>query len=264
MTRTIRISLAVAVVALCCLLVAWLDAAALSKGHERTMDRVEVVVTDSTLHSFVSKSDVEEILREECGTLVGVRLDSLGLRHLETALKGNGAIRSCEAYSTPDGVLHIDVSQREPIILFDTGKSKHYADKEGYLFPKVGDAKDDVTMIDGALPIDVPEGFRGVPETEDQRNWLKGIISMMDFLKGKPAWANAIKRISIDADGNLVLYPREGKETFLFGHPTDIAAKFAKVEDYYKYIAPTKDEGYYGVVNVKFDGQIVCTPAKKR
>lgn len=261
MTRTVGICVGAGILAVSALLVLWLDALSTAERHRRTIGKVEVAVSDSTLRSFVSTADVEKALQEECGTLVGLRLDSVKLRGIETALEGRGAILDSDAYTTPDGVLHVEVTQREPVILFDTGHAKYYADKDGFMFPLAGDGDEGVTVIDGALPITIPAGFKGRPETDEERDWLDGMISMMEWLKEKTTWAGAIKRISIDGDGELVLYPREGKERFLFGQPTDIAAKFSRMEDYYRYIVPSKDSGFYATVNVKFDRQIVCTHA---
>lgn len=261
MTRPVGICVAAGILAVSGLLVMWLDALSSAECHGRTIDKVEVAVTDSTLRSFVRTADVEKVLQEECGTLVGLRQDSVKLRGIESTLEGRGAILSSDVYTTPDGILHVEVTQREPVIMFDTGSARYYADRDGFMFPLAGDGDERVTVIDGTLPITIHDGFKGRPDSEEERGWLDGMISMMEWLKYKTTWAGAIKRISIDGDGELVLYPREGKERFLFGQPTDIAAKFSRMEDYYRFIVPSKDAGFYGTVNVKFDRQIVCTPA---
>ena len=62
----------------------------------------------------------------------------------------------------------------------------------------------------------------------------------------------------MENDGRLVLVPRNGKERFRFGRPEEFASKFAKMEDYYKFIAPEKGEGFYKYVDVSIDGQIIC------
>ena len=54
------------------------------------------------------------------------------------------------------------------------------------------------------------------------------------------------------------MVPRTGKEKFIFGSPHDWQDKFARMERYYRYIAPAKEEGWYSTVNVKYPGQIIC------
>ena len=51
---------------------------------------------------------------------------------------------------------------------------------------------------------------------------------------------------------------RDGNERFIFGSPSGVDDKLARMEKYYKYILPEKGQGYYKTVNVKFDKQIIC------
>lgn len=260
----VRMTLAATILAALLLLVAWLSAMSGEVRRERTVTGVDIAVLDSSSRKFVTAEDVSKVIGETCGTILGQRLDSIPLRRIEESLEGRGAIRTGEAYTTPDGILHVEITQREPVIMFRTDSSEYYADKDGYVFPHIGKYSQSVTVIDGALPMDIPAGFRGKPETEKEQQWLAGMIGMMQWIQGEPLWKGAIKRISVDRDGDLTLYPREGKERFLFGHPDNIEKKFSRMEDYYRYIVPSKEEGYYTTVNVKFRGQIVCSRDGKK
>jgi cell division protein FtsQ len=81
---------------------------------------------------------------------------------------------------------------------------------------------------------------------------------MVTFMEASKVWAENISQITVKPGGDLVMVPREGKEVFIFGQPTDVAAKFEKIGRYYTAIVPDKGEGYYSTVNVKFKDQIVC------
>ena len=71
-------------------------------------------------------------------------------------------------------------------------------------------------------------------------------------------WEKNIGEILADGEENLVLVPKQGRERFLFGPPVRVQEKFALMEAYYRTVAPSRDEGYYGVVDLRYKGQLVC------
>jgi hypothetical protein len=115
-----------------------------------------------------------------------------------------------------------------------------------------------VPVRDGAVPIKATEGYKGAPATEEEKAWITGVISLVQYMEKTRIWAENIVQMHVEDDGDIVMIPREGNERFIFGSPVDAAAKFGRMADYYRYILPDKGEGYYRTVNVKFDKQIVC------
>ena len=60
----------------------------------------------------------------------------------------------------------------------------------------------------------------------------------MDFLSRNRRWDDAIAQIHINENGHLMIVPRKGRERFYMGRPEEFDRKFAKIEDYYRYIVP--------------------------
>ena len=114
-----------------------------------------------------------------------------------------------------------------------------------------------VPVIDGALPLTVPRGFKGTLTDAEQQAWLARILHLVNYMEGT-VWQQNISQIHVNKDGDLVLYPREGKERFLFGSPTQVEAKFALMEAYYESVAPSKAPGWYSLVDVRHRKQLVC------
>ena len=220
--------------------------------------KVEIEVADSARLGFVTADDIRRILAESCPPVTGRKLDSVDLAGIEKVLNARGAVQGAQAWTTGDGTVHVSVSQRNPVLLLRRGSDSWYADSEGYLFPKSKDVEISVPTVDGDIPLGIRSDFRGMPEAPKEKAWLEGMLRMSRFLQGNKEWRRAIREIKVDSGGELVLYPVKGKERFLFGRPEDFESKFARMEDYYRYIVPARGEDYYSSVNVKFDGQIVC------
>ena len=222
----------------------------------KTCDGVNLIYTDE--YRFVDLDDVKGWLDKGYGTYIGQRLDSIQLHKVEKVLNAQSAILKTEAYVTDDGKLNVSISQREPVLRFQTGDYGFYADVNGYIFPLQDNYTKKVPVVDGNLPINCPKGYKGAPRSEEERLWVNRVISMASYIQDSKLWNGRIVQIHVDENGDLILIPRDGNERFIFGSPTGVDDKLSRMEKYYKYILPEKGQGYYKTVNLKFDKQIIC------
>ncbi len=218
-----------------------------------TCSGLEVEFTDS--YNFVTEDDIKEWISAFYGNYIGQRLDSVGLAGIEKLLDSKSAVLKSEAYTTPDGVLNIKLSQREPVLRFQKADTGFYIDERGYIFPLQENYSARVPIIDGHIPIFYAEGYKGEPRDEKEAEWLSSVLRMVNYMKSCKIWSNNIVQISVNENMDLILVPREGNEKFIFGGPDDFEDKFSRIEKYYQYIQPDKE---YTSVCVKYDNQIIC------
>ena len=198
---------------------------------------------------FVTKEDVAGMMDKGYGPYIGVRLDSLDLGKIEEMMLSKGIVKSCEAWTTRDGILHISVVQRVPKLMFKNGDDGYYIDSEGFTMPLHPTWTADVPVIEGNAP-DLRDS--------SNREWGVGVLELMDWISSSKKWKDKIAKVSVNRDGDLVLNPVEGSERFIFGAPDAKEEKFARIEKYYSHIVPYKGEGYYKSVNLKYNKQIIC------
>lgn len=209
--------------------------------------------------SFVSEQDVKDYLKNYYGPYIGERIDSMNLDRMESVLDRRSAIKKSQAWTTDDGILHIGISQRDPVVRFQKSSSNgFYADDRGFIFPLQKAYTPLVPVVSGKIPLSASAGYKGEPANEAERAWMDGILALLDYVKGSRQWSEGISEIRVAENGDLVLIPREGRERFIFGSPDEAKAKFDRIEKYYRYIKPSKDSGWYGSVNVKYRDQIIC------
>ena len=84
------------------------------------------------------------------------------------------------------------------------------------------------------------------------------MIDLVNYMENSRTWKDKIVQITVCDGGELIMVPREGTERFHFGQPDEIQEKFRKMEKYYTAVVPAKGEKEYSVVNLEYDGQIVC------
>lgn len=219
---------------------------------------LDVAILDSMENSFVSKADVKGFLDKEYGGYVGKVADSIDLVRIEDIIDGRSAVLKSQAYITRDGVLHVNVTQRKPVVRFQKKDGGFYADAEGFIFPLQRTYASHVHVIDGNIPIAANSGYKGAIEDPKQKEWFDNMMNIVNFIENSRKWKDKIVQISVDENMDVILIPREGNERFIFGQPVQIEEKFMKMEKYYTHIIPAKGEGYYKTVDLKYRGQVVC------
>lgn len=223
----------------------------LGASHRKpiTCKGLSICIPDSASNQFIRPDEVRKILDSEYSGYIGLPIDEIDLTKIESILDGKSAIYKSEAYATKDSMLNVTITQRKPIVRFQKGSKGFYADETGYLFPLQSTYASHVQVVDGAIPLNNEE-------------WLERMIRLVRHIDDSKVWKDKIVQITVEEDGNLTLVPRDGKEKFIFGHPTDIESKFKKMELYYKAIKPSKTDKDYRWVDIRFDGQIVCREEK--
>jgi len=223
----------------------------LGASHRKpiTCKGLSICIPDSAANQFIRPDEVRKILDSEYSGYIGLPIDEIDLTKIESILDGKSAIYKSEAYATKDSMLNVTITQRKPIVRFQKGSKGFYADETGYLFPLQSTYASHVQIVDGAIPLNNEE-------------WLERMIRLVRHIDDSKVWKDKIVQITVEEDGNLTLVPRDGKEKFIFGHPTDIESKFKKMELCYKAIKPSKTDKDYRWVDIRFDGQIVCREEK--
>lgn len=225
---------------------------------EITCSGIKVEFQNPDRLNFVTESDIKQYITKGYKTCSGMRLEEIDLTLIESILDSKSAILKSEAYTTRDGVLHIQIYQREPVVRLISSRGRWYVDETGYIFPMQKNYSSRVPVIDGAIPLDIGNDFKGMPEKKKDREWLNGILEFVEFLGDNRKWNDSVAQIHVNENGHLIIVPRKGREKFYIGRPEQFERKFAKIEDYYRFIVPEKGEKAYSYVNVSFDGQIVC------
>ena len=240
----------------------WLLTSALSERQRRQRTcqgkgSLDVVVCDSLERKFVTRADVAGWLDKEYRAYAGLPLDSVDLHRIEGLICAHSAVRDCEAWITDDGVLHLELSQRQPVVRLDDGQNACYADETGFLFPLQSKGSAEVPVVSGKLPFPVTRGFKGHLEDPDAALWLSRVLGLIRFMDGT-VWEKDIDHIRVVSGGELVLCPVEGKEQFLFGPPLRIPEKFQLLTAYYRSVVPSKEPGYYSKVDLRYRKQLIC------
>ena len=163
-----------------------------------------------------------------------------------------------QAWTTEDGILHVRITQRAPEIRFDNGSEGYYIADDGYVFPLHKSYTADVLSVHGNVPSMPTSSYKGLAPTSEERDWFSQMLEFKRVAYSKKGPAKKIDSLWVDNSGDLRLRVANEEEIFVFGAPEQLEDKFAKIDKYFAYIKPLKEDGHYKIVNLKYKKQIIC------
>ena len=227
-----------------------------SRQRELVCHSVQIKVRDSLVSQFISPAAVSGILKRDAGKTIGEYLSKLDIYKLEQLLNKQSVIKRTEVFSSIDGVLHIDVYQRRPVMRVQTPAYGFYIDETGYIFPLSEVYTSFVPVVTGAVPTAVGKGFRGfVPERE---KFLKHLYTFALFIDGHEFWRAQIAQVHVRNASEVDLTPHEGHETIHLGALSGFEYKLNKLKAFYRNACPAGAKSPYSAVDLRYSNQIIC------
>ena len=128
----------------------------------KKVGRVEIEVVDSSSMGYlVSGRMVREWIAHSGIKTNGMAVDAVELAAIEALIAKNGFVERVDAYVTYGGVLHIDISQRRPLLRLLTDGVDSYVTPEGYVFAAPRASSLYVPVVTGAYRPPFPASFVG-------------------------------------------------------------------------------------------------------
>lgn len=101
-----------------------------------TVQRIEVVLADSLPdENMLSRELVNGWIKQSKIPVIGVPIADVDVVGVEALIRRNGFVAAANAGITHDGVMHIEVSQRKPLLRLIVDGYNCYVTKEGFVFP---------------------------------------------------------------------------------------------------------------------------------
>lgn len=139
---------------------------ALRLAHNRvstaTVDRIEVEIVDSSAdRRLVTGRMVREWISRSGIEVAGRPVDEIDLQGIERAVSANGFVGDVSAYTSLQGVLHIEVSQRTPLFRFLGDGYDRYVTDDGFVFGTPASSAIYVPVVTGSYRPQFPPDYEG-------------------------------------------------------------------------------------------------------
>ena len=235
------------------------------RRHEQICTSLEINVVDSARSRFVTANDISLMVDDRVHKLTGIRFDSINIPKLEQRLVDFPPIRRAVIYKTVNGAVHIDVTQRTPVVrIINRYGESFYLDDRGEMLQHSSRYCAHVPVASGYINLR-PEQQKsynvlasGVTLAE-KRNIMRELFDLAVYISNDRFWKAQIQQIYVNEDGDFELIPLVGAHVIVFGSFDKPEAKFARLESFYRNGLNVKGWNTYDVINLKYEGQIVAT-----
>ncbi len=200
-------------------------------------------------------SDVKDMigLGEE-REIIGLPMEQVELRALETELNAQPSVESAEVYKSLGGVLQVEINVRKPLArLVNNDGTMLYMDAAGHKFPTSKHHSSKVVLVRGDFQEELVDTFAC--------NTIESALPVLKFIENDPFWNAQVSEVVVQQSGALLIYPQIGDIYMEFGQPVRIEEKFENLRLFYDQVVREVGWRKYRSVSVAYRGQVV---AKKR
>lgn len=235
---------------------------------ERTADRtpitdLRVIVTGAEGVHFIDEASVRREVLDQGIAVMGSTIGEVDVTTIEERLRSIPCVAKAEVYHTMDGVLHVKVQQREPIVrVINSDGVGFYIDREGWTMPTELAHAARVLVVTGVL--NEPGARDGVldifgSDSLQQHFRSDDIHRVVTFIQKDPFWNAMVDQLVVTADGEFELIPKVGSHRVLIGDGSALEQRFAKLRLFYAKGMPLADWRRYDRIDLRFAEQVVCT-----
>ena len=204
--------------------------AAISKKNKGQCKDYTITLKGGQDNFFIDKKDVEQLLmRSTKGNIKGEPIASFNLHELELMLEHNTWIEAAELYFDNRDVLHITVTEKEPVArIFTTAGNSFYIDSLGRKMP----LSDKLTA---RVPVFTGYADRKKMKAVDSA-LLHDIKVTANYIINNPFWMAQVAQVDITPDNNFEMIPLVGNHIVKLGNGEDIDKKFHRLMVFYKQV----------------------------
>lgn len=203
---------------------------------------------------LLNEEDIPLIIEDRFAhPLTVFNVGQVDIERLERVLEEDPFVLKAEAFIDAEGRVNVNIVQREPIIrIKDNNGLDYYLDKDGNQMPPSKHHTARVRIITGTLP---PYEDKCLT---NKKHFLHHVFELNNKLRNDEFLDALVEQIYVNKRGELVLSPKVGKQTILFGQYQNVDDKLKRLKIFYREGLPYKGWKVYKSFDLRYDGQVVC------
>ena len=221
--------------------VVWVGVTASRRATDSVCTAVKIVVKDSTERQYVTRDELRSMLQNAGLWPEGKTLSEISSNRIEQHLLTHPMLRRAECYELAKGEVHIEVRQRQPMMLIKSDEV-YYLDTERKVMPVRASVNTPVIVVNGRIGRQQAQG-----EMYDFVRWL----TRNNFWQGK------IKDIHVVSPKMIELTDSCHHYTIVIGSTEGARQRLADLQTLYE--EGFEKIGYpdYSLIDLQYKGQIV-------
>ncbi len=235
-------------------------------------NKVTICVADENTHGFLTKSEIQRLLKQRGIYPLGQPIVTMNPRKIETELKRMPFVSDAQCCVTQQGHVYITVMQRTPLIrIKNAWNQDFYIDDNGGIMPN-SQYVSNLMIATGYI---------------SKAYATKYISVIAHFLMEDELWSKEIEQINITEDKQVELIPRSSNHVVNIGKMPEIndadppSKKYVAINNYlkrqmtrlelfYRYVPQTLEPPVpndttnalnslsYNYIDLEYNNQIIC------
>lgn len=204
--------------------------------------------------SFVAREDIDQLLFEKHGEVVGKTLSSLPIHEIEQDLQDIPFIEEALVNIDMNGTMAINIKQRKAVLRVINARGEDfYLDEMGVKIPLSNHYAPNVIVANGFIAENFENNLDSISTP-----LLRDLFKTAKFIQQDSIWNDQIEQLYVNRNRVIEMVPRVGKQQIILGNADSLNVKFDKLLLFYKHVAPTVGWDVYKAVNLSFANQLVC------
>ncbi|MDR0537242.1 MAG: cell division protein FtsQ [Tannerellaceae bacterium] len=205
---------------------------------------LSVTIKSENGKTFLTESEIVLALKNAGLHPNGKPMNEINTNKIKLEIRRNGLVSDVDVYKTPSDMIKIKVMEKTPVLRIITGSSDYYVDRKGEIMPASGKYAAYTPVASGNIEKDYAR---------------TNLYEFSLFLLENEFWNNQIEQIYIRPDKEVELIPRVGDHRILLGSFDNFKEKLSNLRLFYEQAIPKIGWNKYGIINLKYKNQIVCT-----
>ena len=227
------------------------------KKSELRCKEVKIIIPGT--YNFIERSEIDKILIKSQGPLAGRMLNKINIHEIEDVLKANPFIEHAKVFADMDGVIKIQIKQREPVLrVFNLTNQDFYIDKNGFKIPTSSTFTARVLVSNGFIL----ESFGNKVDTLKTK-LAQDLYRTALFIEKDTLWNHQIEQLYVNQQNEIEMIPRVGDHKIILGNADSLENKFRNLLIFYKKAMPRVGWSTYKTISIKYANQIVCEKANR-
>ncbi|MCD6332573.1 MAG: cell division protein FtsQ/DivIB, partial [Bacteroidales bacterium] len=173
----------------------------------------------------------------------GKPVDSIHRDRILDVVLAIDEIRDATVFSTPDGMLHIRIRQRDPRVRIMGPTRSFYLDENGQVLRLSDKYSARVLVVTG---------------TDDEDFAQHQLFALSEYIRSDPFLKSLIEEVHVFKDQTIEIIPRVGGQRIFFGRPDGYAWKLTKLRAFYEQGLPAVGWNRYESIDLRFSNQVVA------
>lgn len=227
------------------------------KSDEYSCNDLQVIIPGN--QSFIAREDVDKVLNETQGSIIGKTLSAIPIHKIEEDLKAIPFIEKVVVNTDINGKVTINIKQREAVLrVINHVGNDFYLDDKGLKMPLSTYYAPHVLVANGWINESYAKSLDSI-----QTPLVNDLFKLAKYIQKDTLWNSQIEQLYVNKLGDIEMVPRVGNQKIIVGNAESLDEKFSKLLVFYKKIVPSVGWDAYQSVDLSFADQLVCERNEK-